>query len=150
MCYHVSGVPPSIVVDTNVVVAAMISAGGLNRAVLRNCFQNIVRPIVGEALFLEYEEVLSRSSLMARSPLNAVERRKLLEAFLSICVWVDIYFNWRPNLRDESDNHLIELAIAGGATWLVTNNIMDFRGTELIFPQIRVARPGEFLREMIP
>jgi hypothetical protein len=32
-------VPPRIVVDTNVMVAAMISAKGVNREVLRACFE---------------------------------------------------------------------------------------------------------------
>ena len=36
-------------------------------------------PIIGEALFLEYEDVLSRSGLMAKSPLSPVEQRQLLE-----------------------------------------------------------------------
>lgn len=133
--------------DTNVLVAAMISPKGSNRSVLRSCLEGTVQPVLGEALFLEYEEVLARSRLMARSPLNALERSKLLEAFLSVCDWVDVYFSWRPNLTDEGDNHLIELAVAGGVNWLVTNNVADFKGAELRFPQIRVMRPAVFLRE---
>ena len=139
--------PPRIVVDTNVLVAAMISPKGLNRSVLRSCLQGTAQPVLGETLFLEYEEVLARSRLMARSPLSAAERRTLLEAFLSVCDWVEVYFSWRPNLPDESDNHLIELAVAGAATWLVTNNVADFQRSELRFPQIRVARPDDFLKE---
>lgn len=135
--------------DTNVLVAAMISPGGSNRQVLRGCLGGKVQPILGEALFLEYEEVLMRPSLTARSPLNETERRQLLEAFLSVCEWVDIYFGWRPNLPDEDDNHLIELAVAGGASWIVTNNLADFQGAELRFPQIRVASPTMFLEETI-
>ena len=134
--------------DTNVLVAAMISASGGNRSVLRCCFQRTAQPVLAEALFLEYEDVLARSRLMARSPLSAKERGELLQAFLSVCDWVEVYFSWRPNLPDESDNHLIELAVAGGATWLVTNNIADFQRTELRFPQVRVARPAEFLKEL--
>ena len=93
--------------------------------------------------------MLARSRLMARSPLNAAERAELLQAFLSVCDWVQVYFGWRPNLPDESDNHLIQLAVAGGATWLVTNNIADFQRTELRFPQVRVARPADFLNEVV-
>ena len=135
--------------DTNVLVAAMISAKGINREVLRACFTGRAQPVIGEPLFLEYEAVLSRSALMARSPLNASERRKLLEAFLSTCEWVDVYFGWRPNLRDEGDNHLMELAVAGGAEFIVTNNIADFRGAELRFPEVHVVRPDKFLKEVI-
>jgi len=41
------------------------------------------------------------------------------------CVY-RIYFLWRPNLRDEADNHLVELAVAGGAQAVVTRNKRDF------------------------
>jgi uncharacterized protein len=140
-------VPERVVVDTNVLVAAIISATGSNRRVLRGCLDGSTLPILGEALFLEYEEVLMRPSLTARSPLTATERRQLLEAFLSTCEWVDIYFGWRPNLRDEDDSHLIELAVAGGANWIVTNNLSDFQGAELRFPQVRTASPAMFLQE---
>ena len=135
--------------DTSVIIGAMLSAKGANRQVLRACFEGRVKPVIGEPLFLEYEDVLSRTSLMANSPLSAVERRKLIEAFFSVCDWVDVYFGWRPNLPDEGDNHLMELAVAAGASWIVTNNIADFERAELRFPQIRVARPVEFVKEAL-
>jgi len=135
------------VVDTNVIVSALISAKGANRSLLRNCLEGKTEPLLGETLFLEYEDVLSRPDLMCKSPLTATEQRQLFEAFLSVCSWVDVYFGWRPNLRDEGDNHLIELAVAGGANWIVTNNLADFRGAELRFPHIRIAPPGEYLKE---
>ena len=39
----------------------------------------------------------------------------MFHSFLSLCEWVPVYYLWRPNLRDEGDNHLIELAVAGRA-----------------------------------
>jgi len=80
---------------------------------------------------------------MAKSPLSGAERRKLLEAFLSVCEWVDVYFGWCPNLPDEGDNHLVELAVAGGARFIVTNNVAGLTGGELRLPEIRVVRPLE-------
>jgi len=79
-------------------IAAMLSAEGVNRDVLRACFGREGSASHWRAtVFLEYEEVLARPRPMARSPLSAAEQRKLLEAFLSICEWVDVYFGWRPN-----------------------------------------------------
>jgi len=75
----------------------------------------IYRPIIGAALFSEYEAVLSRDELFAKCVLSAKERNDLFDAFLSVCVWTRIYYAWRPNVRDESDNHLVELAVAGAA-----------------------------------
>jgi predicted nucleic acid-binding protein len=91
---------------------------------------------------------MGRRRLFEQSPLSKVERQQLLEAFLSVCEWVHVYYGWRPNLADEGDNHVMELAVAAGVDWIVTNNVTDFQRAKLRFPQIRLIRPGEFIREM--
>jgi uncharacterized protein len=133
------------VIDTNVLVGALIRRDGRNRSVLRACFEGQLQPIVGQSLFLEYEDVLGRDILFKNSPLSKRERQQLFEAFLSVCEWIQIYYLWRPNLRDEADNHVLELAIAGGAATIVTNNVADFRGSDLQFPGVRIAKPKEVL-----
>jgi len=62
------------------------------------------------------------------------------------CRWTRIYFLWRPNLRDEADNHLVELAVAGGAQAVVTRNKRDFRAAELKFENLAALTPAECLR----
>lgn len=57
---------------------------------------------------------------------------------MSVCKWVRIFYLWRPNLRDEADNHLVELAIAGNAQIIVTRNVNDFRRSQLLFPQLKI------------
>jgi predicted nucleic acid-binding protein len=59
--------------------------------------------------------------------------------------WVKVYFLWRPNLPDEADNHLIELALAGSADTIVTNNLKDFKAGELRFPDLTIQSPRQFL-----
>ena len=44
-------------------------------------------------------------------------------------------------MRDEGDNHVIELAIAGNARIIATNNLRDFRGAKLTFPQLQILNP---------
>lgn len=133
-----------VVVDTNVFIAALLGPGGTSRSVLRACLSGRLQPLMGEALFAEYESLLSREGLFERCRLNAPQREALLNAFLSVCRWTTLYFGWRPNLKDEGDNHLIELAVAGGASVLVTRNLRDFRGAELQFPGLRFCRPKNF------
>jgi putative PIN family toxin of toxin-antitoxin system len=137
-----------VVIDTNVLAGALLRREGQNRDVLRACFEDHLKPLVGQALFLEYEDVLGRQHLFRKSPLAPAERLELFEAFLSICEWVQVYYLWRPNLRDEGDNHILELAVAGGASMIVTNNVADFRGSELRFADIRVLSPKTLLKEL--
>lgn len=136
-----------VVVDTNVFVAALLGSGGTSRGVgvLRACLTGRLRPLMGAALFAEYEDLLSRASLFERCPLDERSREALLDAFLSVCRWTTVYYGWRPNLPDEADNHLIELAVAGGAEAIITKNKRDFERAELRFPGLRVLRPEEML-----
>jgi len=147
MRYHSCGGGGKDRGDSNVIVASLIRGRGDNRAVLRACLGGSAQPVIGEALFLEYEDVMGRRDLFQRSPLSKVERQHLLEAFLSVGEWVHVY-GWRPNLADECDNHLMELAVASSVDWIVTNNVTHFRRAELRFPGIGIVRPGEFIREM--
>jgi putative PIN family toxin of toxin-antitoxin system len=135
-----------IVVDTSVLINALIGKQGPSRAVLRGCLTGRYNPLISNALFLEYEAVSSREIIRERSPLTPVEIRELLNAFYSVCQWVAIYYLWRPNLRDEDDNFLIELAIAGNASCIVTNNVKDLKASELTFPDLHVLRPEDLLR----
>jgi putative PIN family toxin of toxin-antitoxin system len=138
-----------VVVDTNVFVGACLGTGAANR-VIEACIRCACRPLMGAALFAEHEDVLSRTSLFAKGRLNAREREELFDIYLATCRWTRIYFGWRPNLRDEGDNHLIELAVAGGATHVITRNVLDFRGAELRFPDIAIVTPAQYLREVAP
>jgi predicted nucleic acid-binding protein len=65
----------------------------------------------------------------------------LLDIFLARCQWTRVYCAWRPNLPDEADNHLVELAVAGGADFIVTRNLREVARVELRFPQLRVLSP---------
>ncbi len=126
----------------------MLRRTGDNRQVIRACLEGRLTPLIGEALFLEYEGVLNRGELFRSSPLSRDERRELFAAFLSMCEWVHVYFLWRPNLPDEADNHVVELAIAGSAAMIVTGNVRHFRASELCFRGLRIVTSRELVREL--
>jgi len=137
-----------IVMDTNIFTAALISPTGSNRSVLRVCLSGEAIPLMGLSLFNEYEALPHRADVMKKCPIPASERQTLFEAVLSVCIWVKVYYLWRPNLPDEGDNHLVELALAGNASAIVTNNVRDLRGGELHFPQLHIMTPSQFLRTL--
>ncbi len=65
---------------------------------------------------------------------------------MSVSQWVYIYSLWRPNLKDEADNHLIELVVAGNAQIIATHNLKNFQNTELLFPNLSILKPEEIIR----
>ena len=93
---------------------------------------------------------MARASLFASCRLSHKERDELLDIFLATCEWTRVYYAWRPNLPDEADNHLVELAVAGGANYIVTRNLRDLTRGELSFPQLRMLGPEDFLKEIDP
>lgn len=137
------------VIDTNVFVGACLGQGAAWQ-VVRACIDGRVRPVLGAALLAEYEDVLGRGKLFHRSALSADERQELLDIFVARCEWVRVYFTWRPNLPDEGDNHLVELAVAAGAPFLVTRNLRDLQHAELTFSGLRCVAPQAFMKEIEP
>ena len=135
-----------IVVDTNVFIGALIGRQGTaNREVLRKCLQKKYQPLMGNSLFAEYCEVMNREDIKQKCPLSSDQQADLLRDFLAVCQWVKVFYLWRPNLSDESDNHLIELAVAGNAQIIVTRNIKDLNKSQLLFPQLRILKPEEII-----
>ena len=135
-----------IVVDTNVFISVLIGKSeSASRELLRQCLQRKYQPLMGNALFAEYCDVINRDNITNICPLTDIEKTNLLAAFMSVCQWVRVYYLWRPNLADEADNHLIELAIAGNAQIIATRNIKDFQRSQLKFPQLKILEPEEIL-----
>jgi putative PIN family toxin of toxin-antitoxin system len=132
-----------VVIDTNVFVAGLCSSGGASRQVLRQALNGRLQPLFGNALWMEYQDLLSRP--VWGEATTAAERLQVLGALARQGRWVTVYYGWRPNLPDESDNHLIELALAGGAKAIVTHNLRDLRQGELHLGNLRVVTPAQCL-----
>ena len=137
------------VIDTNIFVGVCLGTGASSKVVAM-CLEGRIHALMGAALMAEYEDVLGRAALFADCRLNAAERAELLDIFIAQTQWVRVYFGWRPNLRDEGDNHLVELAVAGGANYIITRNMRDFAGMDLHFPGLRLCTPEDFLKEQTP
>jgi predicted nucleic acid-binding protein len=61
--------------------------------------------------------------------------------------WITIYYGWRPNFPDEADIHLIERAVAGGASAIITHNGRHVRRGGLSLNGMRVYTPAEYLEK---
>ncbi len=110
----------SVVLDTNVVIAALRSRRGASFAILRRIGQAWV-PLISVPLILEYEAVGKRQSELLKIPEATIEA--IVRAFCFFGRETDIHFRLRPFLPDPSDEFLLELAVAGRADAIVTHNV---------------------------
>ena len=139
-----------IVIDTNIIISALLSKNGnYSRRIIELVFNDSIIPLMGEALFNEHIEVASRQDVFRSCVLNQKERQEFLQAYMKCCLWCKIYYKWRPNLKDESDNHIIELAVAGGVNYVITKNIKDLKSGELFFEKLQIITPDEFIKERL-
>ena len=134
----------NVVIDTNVWIAALISKEGKSREVIRLALKEIIFPQISTSLFMEYESVMKRKKIQKLCLLNVKEQDELFQAFLSTCKWNEIFYLWRPNLNDENDNFLIELAVASNTQVIITDNKKDLCSGRLKF-EFDVLTPKEFL-----
>jgi putative PIN family toxin of toxin-antitoxin system len=134
--------PLQVVVDTNVILSALRSKRGASYRLLQLVGDPRWRMHVSVALLLQYEAVVRREAV----PLHATQEE--VDKFVNyLCAASDhrvIHFSWRPQLTDPNDEFVLELAIAAGASHIITFNKVDFRGAERF--GISIVEPGQFLR----
>lgn len=96
-------------------------------------------------LFVEYEAVLKRSEQRSVHGFSLADIDDLMSEFAALAEPVDVHFLWRPQLRDPSDELVLEAMINGRGDALVTHNVRDFAGVGSRFG-FRVETPAEFMR----
>ena len=134
-----------VVVDTNVLVAAARSSRGASYRLIQLIPDERFRICLSISLYLEYLDLLTRpehqlAELSEQQTVDAV-RYLASQAHLQ-----EVYFHWRPFLRDKKDDMVLELAVAAGATRIITFNLRDFQRVEQF--SIVPLRPASFLVEI--
>ena len=135
----------NIVLDTSVLVAALRSRTGASHALLRRLPHPRFRPALSVALYTEWQAVLTRPEHLppGATPAQALAFVRYLA---SIAHLQDIYYLWRPVLRDPNDDMVLECAVASGSRYLLTHNVKDFSGTRTL--GVHAMTPADFLRLM--
>lgn len=133
-----------VVLDTNVIVAALRSRRGSSAAVLDRVGTGEFDCCLSVALFLEYESAVLRPESGIQLPVAVLE--DILDYLAAVGIHQKIHFLWRPTLADPADDHVLELAVAAGCDSIVTYNGRHFRGADRF--GIRIIRPPEFLLEL--
>lgn len=131
-----------IVIDTNVIYASLYSTRGASHALLKLLADGVVTACLSVTLAFEYEEVLKRDK--SRLGLNDKDINAILGYLVSRSERTKVFYLWRPYLRDQKDDMVLEVAVAGKVDYLVTHNINDFTGADRF--GIKVVTPGWFIK----
>ena len=134
-----------VVLDTDVIVAAVVSPTGASRFLLREIGLGRLTAAASVPLFLEYEAVLKRPETLHRAGGTVADMDIILDQLAVMLQQVPIWYLWRPLLRDANDDMVLEAAANAAATHLVTFNIRDFGEGPSRFG-ITLCRPAQLAR----
>ncbi|MGH8628018.1 MAG: putative toxin-antitoxin system toxin component, PIN family [Gammaproteobacteria bacterium] len=136
-----------LVLDTDVIVAAMRSPSGASAAILMAALEHRVLLVANVPLVIEYEATCSLAEHRLAASLNEIEVRQFLDAVAAMIEPVETHFLWRPRLRDPGDEMVLEAAVNGRAGAIVTFNVRDYGDAPKEFG-IGVLRPREVLQRL--
>ena len=137
------------VLDTDVIVAAMRSPTGASAALLLAARERRFLLLANVPLVIEYEATCSLAKHRLAAGLSELEVRQFLDAVAAMVAPVETHFLWRPRLRDPADEMVLDAAVNGNATAIVTFNLRDY-GTIPAGFGIDLLRPNEALTRLSP
>lgn len=126
-----------IILDTNVIVSALISKGAPWEIVYDILLEDKVRVYISDAILEEYTEVLTRDKFARFQNFKA-------NADFILAIIEELAIVKQPNievniLQDEDDNKFLELASTVDADFIITGNtkhfdIGDYKNTKIVTP----------------
>lgn len=130
-----------VVLDTNVIVSALKSKKGFSYKLLSVIDDDRIEVNISVPLIIEYEDVLKRKK--SKIGLSTKDIEAVLDYLCLIGQKREIFYLWRPYLKDIKDDMLLELAVESECTMIITFNKNDFAGIERF--GIDTFTPKEFL-----
>ena len=137
-----------LVLDTDVVVAAMRSPSGASAAILKSIRKGRCTLVLSVPLAMEYEAICGRAEHRLAAGLSERQVDIFISAVIAMAEPSKTHFLWRPQLRDPNDEMVLEVAVNGHADALVTFNLRDYGdaparfGVELLLPREAIGRIG--------
>lgn len=131
-----------VVIDSNVLYAGLYSKRGASYVVLQDLADSALEAGLTVGLYEEYADVLRRPPLS--NDFSNAESAAILDFICSRAKLLDVFFLWRPFLKDPKDDLALEAAVTFGAEAILTHNTKDFSGCEKF--GINVLTPSQYIR----
>ncbi len=135
-----------VTIDTNIIYQALRSSRGASYAIFQLIRNGHIKIAISHAVLLEYEDVLTRQSSLESFEMENEDIQKILRFISYVSKKYEPRYLFRPNLKDENDNIFVELAVVSQSQYLITQNLKDFRNSELKFDCFRTLTPSDFLK----
>jgi len=133
-----------VALDTSVLVAGLRSRRGASFQILSQLGRGLFETVVSVPLVLEYEATLKSHAEALQ--LSTEDIDVIVDRICEVSGHHEVYFLWRPSLRDPGDEFVLELAVSAQCDAIVTHNVRDFEGARRF--SVRVMTPSEFLQKM--
>jgi putative PIN family toxin of toxin-antitoxin system len=133
-----------VVLDTNVIVSALRSQQGASYKLLMLVGRANFEINLSVSLLLEYEDATKR--LLEQIPLTENNINNILDYLCQMANKREVFYLWRPFLKDPKDDMVLELAVSAQCETIITYNKKDFVGVEQF--GLQVMTPKEFLEVM--
>jgi putative PIN family toxin of toxin-antitoxin system len=128
-----------IVLDSNVLIRA-IGKNSNFRPIWTAFLSGQYQLILSDEVVYEYEEIIQLNSAPGASK---IVMEVLIES--QNVINQQIYYSWNAIKKDPDDNKFFDLAIAGNADYLITNDAHFNVVKKLTFPKVRIISAEEFL-----
>ena len=119
---------PKIIIDTNVLLSALYSKRGASFKVISLIGEGYFEIALSVPLFIEYTSIIKRNR--SKIKLSDEKIEDILNYLCMVSTHYEIYYLWRPILKDPKDDMILELAVTAQCKYIVTYNIKDFKGIE--------------------
>jgi len=117
-----------VVLDTNVLVSTLRSRKGASFKVVSQIGKSRFQLNVSVPLVLEYESAAKRVSKLVGLTYSDID--DIVDYICKVSEHRDIYFLWRPFIKDPKDDMVLEVAVESESEFIVTHNVRDFAGIE--------------------
>ena len=130
------------IIDTNVFLSGLNSRNGKAFKLLEALSEEKFNISISVPLVLEYETILKKK--LNKKVYSDQDIRAIIDYICKIGRHIKVYYLWRPILKDPYDDHLLEVAVAANAKWIITYNVKDFEQASTF--GISAITPYEFLQ----
>ena len=131
-----------IVINTNVILTALRSTKGASFKLLSVIDSKKFKIFLSVPLFVEYESLVKRNKEILDLSLSTIN--DILNYLAEISSKREIYFLWRPFLKDPKDDLVLEVAVESSSDFIISYNKKDFRNVDKF--GLKVLTPHEFLK----